>query len=1463
MANGNGSNNGSGNYAESILKKTMPNQSGQGSSSPVQGSRGSYGGSTYGASGGGARGYGNQSTNSVPSSMTPSSYIKGQAKILPPASTQPPRPSAPPQQMTVRGAIGSVAGGVSGMTSSASKAGEHVMEGGSLDLSQSVLQSARRMEQLGTGTKAVSSVAKGVVALPGASVRAVKTAGHVASTAGHVAGKTVQITGKVVGAPIRAIGRTEAGQAIARTATAPVRAAAGAIDKKIVTPSRNAIDTAKKRATAKVKSTNEQIVKKALNLESTKEARRVINKTKGKTRQIAGKTRNAAAKGVSGVKFVARKGAAGTAIVAGGIKRGVHVAGAPVRGASKVVKVAAVPFASVGRVIGASDLSEGVAKESARIATKAVTAPNKAVKNAAKKNKAKIEKNKAKLEKLGKKGEKLAKKREKLNDRRKKAIKNKDKDLARKTKKKYDKLDKKGKKFDKKKGRLNKRNARRAKLGKFQKGLSWLTNPLGNLGKLVGSLLAKGMAAIIVHILPYAGAAFLIIMIITNLGSIVGAAGGAIAAIAANFTSSIMDAAEGALSLDWTPEARLLHSLEEMNWSQYIADKTCAVLGDSFVKTAKMDATTHFSASDNKIQTYSQLGDDGQPIYAYNWYCDVSLGTIANTWMREQCDRVTMKDGTVDQSFYKTSTIVNGAPNSELLYTDNGYLANISEEAYHFMPYDYDNAATDFSRINISPNANIVPIMSMAHYRYNDEWTWDNYQTVEAYVFYMYGLSHTTAHYDPQFESGDDESTDKGTYSYELRTPHSDQNLFTDWTWEDKWDGTNLNRPGAIAWVTYTDSEGHDLIDSDGSVMKGFGYEHSGCSNIYVHGYDWNSLFGDNMQAVANDLLEGARSVLSWVGGLFGADNLEDVLPMPDGVVKITYDRTHNASNDTFTINSMALSGGAHDGATYTSSTDVWNNALGDNITQPNGSTSFVTCTSIMTLRFSSTTSCGKEQHTPSTSCYTQNCSESNARCTHSHSTWFGDCYEWDGITEGFVRVCSHADGCPGPGCDSWDYGHTHGHTLTASDVASHPGTFSSNGCSWTLSCGKDVHVHKDWVDLGNPGCYDTVMFCKGHCGGHINPSINIAVTYTFEGLAYQDAVVLDASFMAATDFLGINFPTQKTVAKWNDHVAKTTAKWFRPFPNGPLSAIVWAGESYMEVRLKVVGWWSNFVHKLFGNDDEEYISDVDGSQYAGYDNSTGDEDEMGFEGWYELDNLEMLDDSIMNDLYSLYGTPETYYEEGVMTWQDFDVVFNVGMSQSLSPDMKENITYAIQTTYPDLSRARFDVIEDALNHVGSYNHIDSAVNPESHYNGMYSGMGASDSTGFVSGVLMRALGENCGWWNGVSDVFTSNTGATGPYHGSSPSKGIAGVGAIQNGEVSVIGSYGYKPGDVLLDSNGNAAIYLGTFSISDDDGNPFEPTRTWVVECSSEKKYSALRIVNNMSVYTYKFSPYQHFGIN
>ena len=1127
--------------------------------------------------------------------------------------------------------------------------------------------------------------------------------------------------------------------------------------------------------------------------------------------------------------------------------RGVHAAATAIGlgGAMKVADSASEGFSR----LKSNDSAQEMTKIASDIAVKGADNVINYKENRAKRAEDAVRKQTKKVEKLDKKYDKLNSKELKTRDKAGKSY-----DKADKYKTKADKYNAKGKsgkadkyslKAEKKSARgdkLNsksnklrdKRSKKNLKLGKKRGKAVAKLNTKKVKAQSMKKLASKGFKKIALKVCAVVAVPVVIVFFIATLLGGTASAGGY---LASKFVSEIFSF----LSLEWTATGKELARLENMNWGQYIADDTVVSLGGTFVDAAKKDAQKHYT--DRKVSlgtALNQLGDNNYP--RYDWYCDLGEGSIGNVWMREQCDKITDQDGKMiyDNEGHHTNK------SYTLLYTDGGKLDMMAQNYGYDMSYAYEEDASN--RLTITPNANIVPILSLAHDRYTEEWTWENYEVVQAYVWYMYTLSHNAAHYD------DNVDDDSGTYTYEVQQI-CDHSLFSKDSFLEEFsydsDALSINRPGT----------------------KGIS-----CTNVYVHGYTSEEIFGNTTfkNEVKEKAKKAAKKVLSWVDALVeavtGDDSDLSAAIMGAGTYLITYER--DSESGYITGNKFYASQGNDE---IEKNNIYWTNEILGGVADGNGTLRY--CDNVQYLRKDGSTVCGKSEHyhdAGSCTCDTPIHIHNTGTCVcdtplHEHDTGSCTCSKVehkhdDTCATKKVLICDKtehthrysgnpADSCWSNGyygtqtCGQSEHKHDdscykietdcsieeHSHGKDCCTTKEHKG-HGSACCTikghkkHTSSCCTIKHTtHQPWVDANNPGCYDTFAYCAGHCGGHVKPTVNIAVTYTMEGLAYQDAVALnageskgkDSSWTCSSDFRSLigELEDATSLKEWANITNKKCARWFKPGPNGPVSAICYIGDCIKDGYFKVFRGWRNF-WKAVGDKISEWIfgDKPDSPKYNDVSSDPGDledleegKDDHKFEGWFTGSGADMTFQSkLFKELHELYGDPDDFYQIGVKTWKEFDVFFHLGFGKVLTNDEIFNIKDAIVSTYFSTeeeqtnpkNQARLQIIETALESCGYFNYNKNAV-----FNGNDKTMGSISSLGFVSNIYMRALGDDCGFgkggivnkhWASVSD--SESVGCT-----------TGGIYDYTNNKFII------KPGDVIAIGDGvekkdEAAIYLGYF---------------------------------------------------
>lgn len=303
---------------------------------------------------------------------------------------------------------------------------------------------------------------------------------------------------------------------------------------------------------------------------------------------------------------------------------------------------------------------------------------------------------------------------------------------------------------------------------------------------------------------------------------------------------------------------------------------------------------------------------------------------------------------------------------------------------------------------------------------------------------------------------------------------------------------------------------------------------------------------------------------------------------------------------------------------------------------------------------------CKQRPHIHDASCYSRTCEEEDEPCTlpGDHSTH----HPCNGSTH------EHLPGPPG------NY-----ESLSDADY---------NEC-WTLTCDKHAHIHTAWFEPyddeegHHESCYKTVYICKGHCGGHILPVVNIKVADDWENLMKKDngriaMLVTDSTFN--NNFLG------------------------RAFANTSLSAF----QTFWDTE--TTSWFIISRSAISTSDGEEDIND--------------------FEGWQAEDGTYTEQVEFMT---SLDGSVDDKFKDGVENWKSMEVTFPLGGGTPLNEDEIDTFMEELLASNPSLSESRQAAIRKAMEYVGMFWYDLQAPGT------MEDESGRMDCSGFISSVLYHA----------------------------------------------------------------------------------------------------------------------------
>lgn len=710
-------------------------------------------------------------------------------------------------------------------------------------------------------------------------------------------------------------------------------------------------------------------------------------------------------------------------------------------------------------------------------------------------------------------------------------------------------------------------------------------------------------------------------------------------------------------------------------------------------------------------------------------------------------------------------------------------------------------ASEDKKLLLNSVNENLVPVVSMMHYRYLDEINFLNWQTAKGYVYFMYIQSHN-----------------RGDYQYKESDSHT--TLYE-------------NTPVFVAsdYVTYTDA---------GPVIT---RPAESCGNVYIHGYDKVAFANETynkIRAAKDSLLTETVSFLFgdmiYVSGKSNGLWNEDIDGKPfdakgecvtaqgmnSGVLTTArrseedyienfcpgYEHIHN-------MNIPACAKGTCGLVAHTHTDQCWICPGYEHTHRPNPCiycAEYSAETGIYTTTLKehehldgncnfAGNGCPGYEHTHGTDCNTEACTHThdwteyeyffncgqpasnNSTCIHNNSSHL--MYDGNAVLTGCDHVCDEH-------CCSLEE-HTHDFTGNHPCCTKTEHTHTSTDC---VDCGDGngevtmkQHSHQAFHNLKEPGCYAILWVCPGHCGGHITPIVDTVQDMHFETLCAKD-VYKTTKYLQSADF-NENFLTERagflTLKSWKIYWQIKALEWFVPFHTSPVAELQAIGNRLTMAGAELIDWTTNGLNWVIHLGNVETDGKDKLNQEIAEEADT--EDVFDFDGWYK-DGV--LDTSIIDELTDFYGSYVDLYKEGKEAWADFDVYFPVSQNPVLSPETIKEYMGILNENYPNLSEDRKKVVEEALKGVGNYAY------KKDDFNGGLEKTGKTDDAGFVCGVLDRT---------GIGNPKLSSEG----FLGNSGSAGII-----------------YNPGDILVSSTvtkykdgsekkGRVAIYIGNLKLPGD----------------------------------------------
>lgn len=898
------------------------------------------------------------------------------------------------------------------------------------------------------------------------------------------------------------------------------------------------------------------------------------------------------------------------------------------------------------------------------------------------------------------------------------------------------------------------------------------------------------------------------------------------------------------------------------------------------VTTVDEDISTDFEVVCAIDATYHYLQKKQVPSKKYPWFASPKFGNINHLWAWEQSDNT---------SRYLTEE--DEEKDADELYNDEGILVGSGDYVY------LDSYLPQPERDELdSLTFNLYPIVAMSHYRYYDEFSFEQWETILGYTYYMYAVSHDIAKYDAdstqysiRFQEYEDDTWDPG-YDYYIETHAEDivgnpaaeiDILYADGI---EWDPMShtLARSDEVCSNIYihdfsprdfenqikssigfapSSYKGHNEIASSKSAMPSYSLENASNGNIFsdfFSGVTFRSIRA-RISQVASKVLKGedpgTTSGDTWDKGYTDVNSALSLALRKKALKGITiengvaqYDRTRFEA----TIQTLANT---------TSVLDINNNKSG------------------IFLYDGTEASLPHSQEIPSalnknvvTQGDTQgqgdlfNSESLGAVCDNYLELAYGnvvDSYEnraedllMDG-DPGYIAGCHvHELTCHPLICDTSEHTHTQECNDGDCGIEAHThGVSCYDTSEGNVICG---HNHSEWVSKDSPGCWKTITICPGHCGSHLDPLINIVEKVTYQGLADEDNFrtpkwltveeITNASTYSRGGLYGYIDSLLEddivTVAQFRSYWYAKINRWFSPIPRSPWSFFKKTGEYNLSILVKRVDATAAVVSGFFNwvrGESNSFIEAVTEAWDSSHNNDglTADDsietnDRM-WEGWWDEPNV--FDQSLYEEVSAIYGNwEEDRYEISKDFWSETTTaemhvdfpqhgIHNVIYSQAEIEELIKKIEESLGMDLSGLNDTQRAILIEALRRCGMFSY---SLSGTAHKNGAYGDGGSADCSGWVTGVLMRALGLSYDEINTNAAGFASR--------GNPPAERVPGsiIAKVVNGK-----SY-----------SGHVMIYVGYI---DGDG-------PYVMDCSSSAGGSSLRKVSEsyLNSYNYTWNPWE-----
>lgn len=887
------------------------------------------------------------------------------------------------------------------------------------------------------------------------------------------------------------------------------------------------------------------------------------------------------------------------------------------------------------------------------------------------------------------------------------------------------------------------------------------------------------------------------------------------------------------------------------NYQQLIVDEVAEVASDYKI-VCQIDATNHY------------LMNRQVPSENYPWFVAPKFGSIAHQWAWEESDNTSRYLTEGDEGNYDENGILIGS--GDLMYEDT---------------YKKQAERSEIDSITF----NLYPIVAMSHMRYHDEFSFEQWETILGYTYYMFVVSHDISKYDTdqseynRVKMYGDTANEPG-YDYVIDTCTNDSLYST---------VSNSRDGGGIYWnpITKTLTRGEER-----------------CSNIYIHdfspsGYTTSNLeIGKQEHKIHNTTDSSSYSAANDGKSIYGeaVETFRGLKKCLSSLIDKVTGKTTLDSGDIFDkgytdVNSATTLGLRRKAL---KNIKVENDSVRVSKQQLEATIEDLTKDHKVMLDFDKNESGiflydGTEDSLP-----------------HAQEKAGLKIFDEGGedALNGLGDVCdNYLEFCYGVPVDTYQNkkedlwstdekngtcGHFHtiechklicgksesDTTYNADGTVDHEGHHHSDSCRDLtpsgLICG---HHHKPWNSKDDPGCWKTVCICAGHCGSHLDPQVNIIQKVTYEGLAEDDNFkspkwltveeikAANGAFSGGIFNMLQNFFMSEeneviTVAKFRAYWYSKVTQWFSPVPRSPWGFYKKIGEhklmAYLEACDTVTEWVQNVIDCIFKRDDGVPIGKNDPSRegwaYEDGKNAVDDpdnQDKWRWDGWWQSDHE--FDKTLYDELSSMYGCWEEkrpdnpngdwidHYKTSEEWWDkdttgEFYCNFpKMGIGGTMYTDEEiDEMVDTILSQYPGgLSDTQIAILKAALSRCGTFSYSMSG-----HQNAMKNDSGMGDCSGWVSGTLAKIFDE----WKGKSYCAADFCNA-GVYGGSLEPGCVIAKLKGQNEK----GSH-----------TGHVMIYAGQFEGPEGFGY-------YVMDCSSSVGGSSLRKIskNTLDKYKYVYKPY------